>query len=447
MHFRQTAILFCISLVTGINSGCCWRDAPVCKTCVPFVSKQTPLEVSLKPEGAAVTTDFASLPDYQSARQSLLAQVATEDTVAITMKEVICLAAQNSELAEVIEQERHLLKCRLNQQTDSEPGSSSCSCQRSSGHGIDIVLQGEALEQRNLAAGKAAQAFLGLAQISLQLELIDESRKRLSELEKTVAAANDAGFATAEGMNHIQKARLQIDRKESQLEAAHQELTYQLNLLINVGEQPIVVFQPVHDINPQRTEVNVLSETALAESNRPGILAAESVISHRCDGEGLYRLLSMFDARIGQQLQAKPIKKVLLRRQLIEFLKAAEAPDSTLRNRKSQAEKIVNLRKREARLSTAKAMLEMQTAFEKLTIAHADIQRIEKRAEVIEAGKEVDARDSYLRENENWVELQQARSERIEAAIEFEIAQVKLQQAQGLLGQSCGHTLHMSGCN
>lgn len=452
MHFRQSAILICVALLTGINTGCCWRDTQVCKTCAPFVSQQTPLAVSVKPEGANVTTDFESLPDYQSARQSLLGQVAGEVTVAITMEEVICLAAKNSELAEVIEQERHLLKCRLDQQTDSDTCSSSCdscscSCQRSNGRGIDIVLQGEALEQRNMAAGKAAQAFLGLAQISLQLELIDESRQRMTELNRTVTAADDAGFSTAEGMNAVEKGRLQIDRMESQLEAAHQQLTYQLNMLINSGGHEVVVFQPVHDINPQPTELNVLAATSLAESNRPGIIAAETVIRNRCDGEGLYKLLSMFDARIGQQLQDKPIKKLLLRRQLIELLKAAEAPDSTLSSRKSQAEKIVNLRKREARLSTAKAMLDMQTAFEKLTIVHADIQRLEKQGKVIEAGKEIDARDSYLRQNENWVELQQARSERIEAAIEFEIARVQLHQAQGILGQSCGHSLQLCGCD
>ena len=450
MHLRPKAVLVCVTLFTLVNSGCCWRDTPVCKTCPPYVSQMEPLAVSVKPEDAGVTTQFDALPDYESARQSLLSQVAADGTISISLQEVICLAAKNSELAEVIEQERHLLKCRLDQQSDSDDcGSSSCSCScpKEQGRGIDIVLQGEALERRNLAAGAAAQAFLGLAQVSLQLALIDESRDRLAELEKTVEKAGEAGFATAKGQNSIEKGRLQIDRMESQLSAAQQQLTYQLNLLINAGEQEVVIFKPVHDINPEKVDLDVLEETSLAESNRPGIVAAESVINSQCDGEGLYRLLSLFDAQIGQQLKAKPVKKLLLRRQLIELLKAAEQPDATLGERQSQAQSIVNLRKREARLSAAKAMLDMQTAFEKLAIVHADIMRLEKRADVIEASQKIDARDSYLRLNENWVELQQARSERIEAAIEFEIAQIKLHQAQGLLAQSCGYSLVSTGCN
>ena len=408
----------------------------------------------VKPENAGVTTNFASVPDYASAKQSLLDQVAADEPVAITLEEVICLAAKNSELADTIEQERHLLKCRVDE-LNSVPSDSdhcgsngcSCSCSRSRGRGIDLILQGEALEQRNLAAGKAAQAFLGLAQISLQEELIDESRERLAELEKTVAAADEAGFATAEGHATLEKGQLQIDRLESKLAAAQQELNYQLNMLINVGDQQVVVFRPVHDLNPQPFNLDVLQETAFAETNRPGIIAAEAVISNRCDSEGLYRLLSSFDARIGQQLKAQPIKKLLLRRQLIELIKAAEQPDSTLGQRRGQAGKIVDLRKREARLAAAKAMLDMQSAFEKLAIVHADIQRLDERAKQIDASQKVDARDSYLKSNENMVELQQARSERIEAAIELEIAKIKLHQAQGLLADPCTDAFVSTKCN
>jgi hypothetical protein len=449
MHLRQNFILICFGLFAGLTCGCCSLDRPACEKCPPYLSEVEPLAVAVKPNGAGVTTNFDSVPDYSSAKRSLLSQVAADDSVAITLEEVICLAAKNSELAEVIEQERHLLRCRIDQLSESECDDSSacsCHCPQARGRGIDVVLHGEALEQRNLAAGKAAQAFLGLTQISLQRTLIEESRKRLNELDDTVAAADEAGFATAEGKTTIAKGRFRIDRMESELAAAHQQLTYQLNMLINVGEQEVIVFKPVHDIKPMPIDLDVLAETTLAETNRPGIIATESVISNRCDGEGLYRLLGMFDARIGQQLKTKPVRKLLLRRQLIELIKAAEQPDPTIGHRRSQAEKIVNLRKREARLSAAKAMLDMQTAFEKLAIINADVQRLQKQADLIEAGRKIDATDAYLKLNENWVELQQARSERIEAAIEFEIARVKLQQAQGLLGQSCGYSLACSSC-
>lgn len=409
-----------------------------------------PLAVAVKPDNAGVTTNFESVPDYASAKQSLLSQVAADQPVAISLEEVICLAAKNSELADTIEQERHLLKCRVNDLSEVDDGrSAGCSktCPSRRGRGLDLILQGESLEQRNLAASKAAQAFLGLTQVSLQQELIDESRQRLAELEETVAAADEAGFATAEGYASLKKGQLQLDRLESTVAAAQQELNYQLNMLINVGDQQAVIFRPVHDLNPQPVNLDVLQETALAETNRPGIIAAETVISNRGDGEGLYRLLSMFDARIGQQLNARPIKKQLLRRQLIELIKATEQPDSTLSQRRGQAEKIVTLRKREARLAAGKAMLDMQTAFEKLAIAHSDIQRLDEQAKLIDAAQEVDSKDAYLKSNENWVEQLEARAERIEAAIELEIAKVKLQQSQGLLAEPCVDSIVLNTCD
>ncbi len=441
--------LICFAFFAGLNSGCCWRESPVCKTCSPYISSVEPLAVAAKPDDSGVTANFDSVPDYESAKQSLLSQVVADGTVAITLDEVVCLAAKNSELADVIEQERHLLKCRLEQlerPTSCESAACTCCCSNARGSSLDIILQGEAIEQRNLAAGKAAQLFLGLAQISLQKALIDESRLRLGELEETVAAADEAGFATFQGKTALDQGRLRLDRAESELDAAHQQLTYQLNMLINSTEQQVVVFKPVHDINPVSIDLDVLGETALAESNRAGIIAAESVIANHCHGEGLYRLLSMFDDRIGQQLEAKPVKKLLLRRQLIDIIKALEEPDPTLGRRRDQAEKIVTLRKREARLSAAKAMLDMQTAFEKMAIANEDVGRLRDRTEVLAAAQEIDASEAYLKKNENWVDLQQARSARIEAAIEFEIAKIRLRQAQGLLVQSCGYSLASIAC-
>lgn len=426
MTIRSTILLCFVALGLSLG-GCCWRRAVPTNGCPTLVSEQVPLSVSAKSVDAGVETNFDMLPDYDSIKQSVLAQVATPGTMAITLDETICLAAQNSQLAEVIDQERHLLKC---QQGDR--------CQKST---IDMVLQGESLEQRNTVAGAAGELFLGLTQISLQLELLDEADAYLAELQTKIDAADEAGFATADGKNELQKGQLEIQRQRCDLDSVHQKLTWQLNMLVNPNSDTAVVLQPVHQLNPQPISIDVRAETQFAKTNRAGIRATQMALAADRQGLAAYRLLKLFDSRLGLKLDTSPVKKQLLRKQLIELISQVEQPDLTLPNRKQQANKIVELRKREAAVSVGKALLDRQTAFEKLTIIVADINRLNRRRETIVASKELDAKDSYLAETENWTELQKAKSDRIAAAIEFEVAALKLKQAKGTLIQSCGFQL------
>ena len=424
MSVRPQITICLLLLASVLNTGCCWRRDVPAKCCPAFESQRVPLSASAKPIDAGVEADFESLPSYDSIKQSVLAQVATPGTMQIELNEVICLAAQNSQLAEVIDQERHLLQCQQGE----------C-CEKSS---IDMILKGESLEQRNTVAGAAGELFLGLAQVSMQLELLVDAEVHLTKLQKKIDAADEAGFATADGKNELDKGRLQIQMQRSKLDSLHQELTWQLNMLINPDSDTAVVFQPVHRLNPQALAIDVVAETSFAETNRPGITATEIALASDCDGQAAYRLLKLFDSRLGMKLDARPVKKQLLRNQLIEVIQDLEKPDTTTPNRKQQANKIVDLRRREAAVSAGKALLDRQSALEKLTIVHADIERLQRRSEVLIAGKEIDANEGYLKESENWIELQKAKSDRIAAAFDFEVAQLKLKQAQGTLIQACG---------
>lgn len=427
---RRQTILCVLMIASGLSSGCCWRRDLPSQCCPPLTSHQTPLAVTPKPDGAGVDASFDALPEYETIKQSMLAQVAVDGVLAIDLDEVICLAAKNSQLAEVIDQERQLLDCQ-----DGRP------CEKTA---LDIALQGESLEQRNTVAGAAGELFLGLVQVSLQLELLEEANAHLDEMQTKVDAADEAGFATAEGKNEVEKGRLELQKQRVDLDSVHQELTWQLNMLLNPGSDTAVVFQPVHRLDPHPVSSDVRYETKLAETNRPGVKATELALSADRDGIAAYQILKLFDNRLGMKLDGSPIKKRLLRNQIIEIIGQSEKSDPTLRNRQQQANRIIELRKREAAISAGKALLDRQTAFEKLTVIQADIDRLEQRAEALVASKEVDAKDVYLKENENWIQRQKARSDRIAAAIEHEVAQLKLRQAQGKLIESCGFQLEFN---
>jgi hypothetical protein len=404
-------------LLVLTTSGCCLRRQTPETSCPPFQSQRTPLAVSEKSFDATVSYDFENLPTYSSARKSILGQIATSAVVQINLPEVIVLAAQNSELADLIESERHAIKCQ------------SDNCDASF---LDIILEGEALEHRNLAAGSAAEIFLGLTQITMQMELLESSKQRISELQATVAAADEAGFATAEGKNEIAKAQVRVNKFESKLSEAHQRLTYQLNLLINIDEQNPVIFQPVHHLNPQEPSFDVRYEVAIAETNRPGVQGLAQALQQGGDGDAIFRLLGIFDNRLGIKLPLPASTKLRLRAKLKENLQAA-AQENSGNNRRQQAEQVLETRKKQARVAAGEAMLGAQTAFEDLTLTHQDIQRLNQRESVLAASQEIDAKNAYLEQLENWVELRQAKSDRIVAAIKVETQKIKLLQAQGLL--------------
>lgn len=375
------------------------------------------MSVSSKSLDAGVSYDFDDLPKYDSARKSILGQIAADSVVQINLHEAISLAAENSELADLIESERHALRC----QTDS--------CDASS---LDIILEGESLEHRNLAAGSAAEIFLGLVQVTMQMELLESSKQRVSDLKITVAAADDAGLATADGKNEIAKAEIRVKKIESKLNAAHQSLTYQLNLLINIDEENPIVFQPVHHLNPQESTFDVRQEAAVAEASRPGVIALERALQRGGNGDAIYQLLGIFDSRIGIKLPIPASSKLRLRAKLADNLRSS-SQDNTNTSRKQQAYQVLETRKKQARVAAGEAMLGIQTAFEELTLVNEDIARLTQRETVLEASQQIDAQDAYLALHKNWVERRQAKSDRIAAAIKVEIQKIKLLQAQGLL--------------
>ena len=423
----MTRILPKILLVATIvfaMSGCCTRRTTQPKCCPPYEPAGRSIQLPEYEPVADVVTDFDSIPNYETVRRSLFEQMNDGRAVKIDVLEAACIAAANSELAELIEAERHAVLCQAN-----GPRAKA----------IDIILQGEALEERNLAAGAAAELTLGLVQIHLQRELIQESKLHLAQLEETIQAADDAGFATADGKHELAEGEISVKTAESELNSAEQKLMLQLNLLINIDSQNPIVFRPVYELAPQDLELNVRQQTAIAEADRPGIRALEMAVSGETAGESVYNLLKQMDSRLGIRLAPAPIRKQLLRRQLMELLKQEDAPDATAETRKVQVNRILAARKNAASIAAVQAMLQIQSSLEKLAIVNEDIACLDARHQQLKAKQEIDAEDSYLELNRNWVELQQAKSDRVAAAIEHEAAKFKLLQAQGHLVLECGY--------
>ena len=149
----------------------------------------------MKPPGSGVASDFGFVGDYESVRGSLVQPLESTSTLTINLDEAICAATRNSELAELIKAQWHAIKCRSDNR-ETIP--------------LDFLVQGEALEQRNEAAGVAGKLFMGLVEVHLPRELLAESQRYLDDLAETIRIAADQGFATAQGADELESGRIRL---------------------------------------------------------------------------------------------------------------------------------------------------------------------------------------------------------------------------------------------
>ncbi len=110
---RSATCRFCVILVILMTTtGCCLRKSTEQRCCPPYV-KQTPTPViSAKVPGAGVVADFSEVQPFEAVRRNLLSQVGFNESLEIDLPEATCLAATHSELAELVEAERHAMRCQ-----------------------------------------------------------------------------------------------------------------------------------------------------------------------------------------------------------------------------------------------------------------------------------------------------------------------------------------------
>ena len=452
----RIAINISLALAIIIICGCASRRQCPPLACPQYVSARINVAVSPKSD-EGVSSDFGAIPKYESVKRSLFDQTTSGEIVSIDLQEVICLAARNSELADLIESERHVLRCKSDRISSSLGTTSGCNdsncddpnCNQPN-RAADLVLQGEALEQRNIAAGAAAELFLRMVEVDLQRGLLEETKQHLLGLEETIAAADEEGFATADGKNELAEGQLKVKQSEAKLNSAEQKLLYNLNQLINIDANNSIRFRAVHTLRPQELPVDVAQQAAMAESNRPGIRAVELALTEGVCNRSINQLVRLLDSRLGLGSPPVSIRKTLLRRQLRELIERDTKPDPDSETRKGQLQQIVDARRNAARAEAHDALLGIQSSLEELSLVQENIERLDAKEKQLTAKQEIDAEASFLESNLNWIERQEAKSKRVSVAIEHEISMLKLFQAQGELVRECGFDLEpniISNCS
>ena len=416
-------MFLCVSLF----AGCCATRKSAPPTCCASVAK--PASRAVPNEGSTiVTSQFSQIGEYVSTKL-ITGDDAIGQTGFLTLEETICIAAENSAKANLLESQ--LVK--LNQ--SPVDGFEKPQCRET----LNRSIRSQIIEERNRTASLAAQLFLGLVEIDLQRTLLVESQERLSKIKATIEEAKDEGFATANPRALLAKQSVLVAEKESTLHYNDQKIRAQLAALLDAD--PTVQLEVSYDLRPAPHYVDLPTEQATALSTRAELVELQYMLANwnECTTDLGNSILALADPRM--QVQLAKIRQVVERSWLWFFLgpKEEEQRDPCEESQvREQTQQYFENSRAAVFLSIKLAALDMQNSFEQMVISDDEIKRLEQRVEQISASRDIDATQAYIDLQENWYQTLLARSERISNAIKYESAQVRLAEATGELAQMCG---------
>jgi len=359
-----------------------------------------------------VSVEFQAVPDHHSIA-ALVLDPAIGEHVEIDLGECVYLACLHSPLARLLESQRRAIQCR----SDANNGN----------RGLNQVLCAQEQQQRTQSAADAADVFLRLVEVELQRDLIDESRERMAEYHRALDLAEETGFATADARNEVNSQQLQLDQRESELDVGKQKMLLRLNAMI--GMNPPQRLRPVYPLVPEYIPFDVEEEVSIAYCNRPDLKAIRKLAGGGCEDDHSLNALAMLEPRLTLPAAPSAVKMILCRQ--------SRNDDFTQQVRARQAQQLLEARQQQVRLQVLEKILDIQASFEKIALASARFEQLTNESMQIKGQSELDGLDAYVAEAKNWAAIQKVKSERISAAIEFEVGKIRLLELQGCLLESC----------
>lgn len=435
--FNKTRLVLILALFVGLNSGCCFKHGRSKQTCPTPCTDVTQNEIAAPPSQgiAGVSSQFAQINEFGSAE--LITGDQPLGTGFLTIENTICLAAQNSAKANLLESQLR----RLNQTPTDTLEQPECR------ETLNRSIRAQVMEERNRSASLAAQLFLGLVEVQLQRELLVESKERLTKIKNTIEEADDEGFATAEPSALLAKQSVKLAEKESELHYNDQKVRAQLAALLSLSSSTQLEIS--YDLRPVPHYIDIRSEQANALSQRAELVELQHMLANwnECTTTLGSTLLALADPRL--KVELAKLKQAAESSWIWFFLKPEKIDDNPCEDVavRQQTQRYFENSRDVAFLNIKLAALDMQNSFEKMVISDDEIQRLEQRVEQIKASRDLDATKAYIDLQENWYLTQVTRSARISHAIQYESAQIRLAEANGALAQLCGFDAIMgNGC-
>lgn len=222
--------------------------------------------------GRSASRSMLALPPIERGKISVEPGVATSQGellpppthpyVALSAAECQCLAARNSMLGNLLDEEKNAVCC-----DDVKH------CSQASHHALQRIKDAAAREARNKSAGDALKLYFGLAEVEAGLDALDDTAAVIDDVLAKAAEIKRNELQVPFDRTEFERQRLAIDSQRAELEAKRATMNAQLYSLLGVTTQPDAYFWPTEALRPTTAPPNVENEIAYAMSARPELVA------------------------------------------------------------------------------------------------------------------------------------------------------------------------------
>lgn len=320
-----------------------------------------------------------------------------------------CLAAGNSPLAKLLEQEAAALAAQPSSLHHDDTG---CA-QR--------ILCLQATHERNRAAAAALQIYLRLAEAEGGAANVKLRLEQVAGLLADVRRLQAAGIASTISQSTVRAQQLELLHKQVDLEATIEELNHQLVSLLGAEPPPEARLWPDADLKVDPTVPNVVEAQQRCD-------VAALRLAACCDLEVMRTLLGQANAGLGLSLNSCHA--------LAALHVAAQQAEASLRSRQLSA--AADEQQRTIMHDVARTVATMEARVLQIGLTRRRLEALRRQAERTEQSREFDATAAF-EVRQSRLDVLAAEQDLLHDVIEWKLAVVKLRELQGELGVECGY--------
>lgn len=294
------------------------------------------------------------------------------------------------------------------------------------------ILKQSALEARNRTASAALQAYYHLVEAEANARILDEAIRLLDEAAAELQRAREAELPAGPDPEQFIRERLQLLDQRAELERTINELNTRLKQLIGLsGTDHNLRLWPENHWSVQVTVYDIEQEVARGLASRPELTSLRA-LRDNLDTETMgvaKRWLTGVNALLGSG--GEVATGVLSIR---STLRRSRADAAEVAARCTQLNQYIRDREQEIAADISLAIDNISARLREVALAEETRQAWERRVEDLRQRREV-GRATYTEVVAARLALFRAQSQEVSAVAAWQIAEVKLREAQGLLVQ------------
>lgn len=358
-------------------------------------------------------------------RRLRLAARPPADYHALSAEDCQCRAAQASEQGNTLAAERRAIGATFSPHGISEEEALKLR-----------VLRATELEARNKSAALALTVYYHLAEAEANRELLQRGLKEIDAAQVNLGALREHGVQVPFDRGDLDRQRLDLKRKQIDLEYQLSKLNTELISLIGLTtENPRARIWPTTDWAVVVTPIDAEQSVQEALAWRPELGLIETLRSSLRSGnvDVTRGVLGGASGLLGMQTRFTGLISLLGMR---EFLGQRRSNRLELPERRRQLDDYARERRREVANETRQAVAEIETRLREIAIAKEEILSWQRQLDELAAKTRID--------EASFIDITRARLKRLDAEgteigriADWKIALATLKQAQGRLIAEC----------